>query len=241
MKPFELRSFASAEELARAAVAAWVEEIAAANRAGRDHSVALSGGRIARALFSLTAAEAKARALSVQGVHFFWADERCVPPDDAESNYGLARELLFEPLGVPEPQIHRIRGEDPPIMAAARAEQDIRRSVRCNPAGIPVLDLVLLGMGEDGHVASLFPGEPQGAKSSEGVYRAVTDSPKPPPNRVTLDFPAIAAAQRVWVLVSGAGKERPLRESLEPDGQTPLARVLNLRAHTRILTDLTIG
>ena len=103
---------------------------------------------------------------------------------------------------------------------------------------MPVLDLVLLGMGEDGHVASLFPGEPETVMASKEVYRAVTNSPKPPPNRVTLGYPAIAAAQHVWVLVSGAGKERALRESLEPSGRTPLARVLRLRRQTTLFAYL---
>jgi 6-phosphogluconolactonase len=238
VKPFDLITFPNAEELTRAAAGAWLDEIAAANRAGRRHCVALSGGRIARVLFSAMVAVAKARALSLQGAHFFWADERCVPPDDVESNYRLARELLFEPLEIAEARIHRIRGEEPPAIAAVRAEEDLRRAVKCEAVGIPVLDLVLLGMGEDGHVASLFPGEPEEMISSKAVYRAVRDSPKPPPNRVTLGYPVMVAAQHVWVLVSGAGKERALRESLALSGRTPLGRVLKLRSHTRIFTDL---
>ena len=125
MKPFDLITFPNAEELARAAAGAWLDEIEAANRAGREHSVALSGGRIAPTLFSSTATMAKARAVSLKGTHFFWADERCVPPDDVESNYRPARKLLFEPLAVPESQIHRIRGEDPPAIAAIRAGEDL--------------------------------------------------------------------------------------------------------------------
>jgi 6-phosphogluconolactonase len=101
------------------------------------------------------------------------------------------------------------------------------------------LDLIFLGMGEDGHVASLFPGEEDEAISSEAVYRAVT-AVKPPPRRMTLGYAAIVAATEVWVVASGAGKEGALKESLSPTGKTPLARVLNRRAQTKILTDIML-
>ncbi len=104
----------------------------------------------------------------------------------------------------------------------------------------PVLDLVFLGMGEEGHVASLFPGEPDEVAESPAVYRAVT-VPKPPPRRVTLGYPAICAARQVWVLASGPGKAQALRQSLAPAGNTPLARVLKDRAHTCIFTDILPG
>ena len=93
-------------------------------------------------------------------------------------------------------------------------------------------------MGEDGHVASLFPGEREADGASPAVFRAVMNSPKPPPNRVTLGYAAIAAAKQVWVLTSGAGKEAALRESLSPTGRTPLARVLRARSDARVFTDI---
>jgi len=103
--------------------------------------------------------------------------------------------------------------------------------------GQPVLDLVILGMGEDGHVASLFPGETEEVIKSEAVYRAVT-AVKPPPRRITLGYAAIVAAREVWVIAAGAGKEGALKESFSPRGKTPLARVLGQRAQTRVLTDI---
>ena len=99
-----------------------------------------------------------------------------------------------------------------------------------------MLDLVFLGLGEDGHVASLFPEETEADRASHAIYRPVIAT-KPPPRRITLGYPAIAAAREVWVLASGAGKEDALRKSLA-GRETSLERVIGLRAHTRIFTDI---
>jgi 6-phosphogluconolactonase len=238
LKPFELISFGNADELAQAVASAWLDEVGAASRAGQPHCVALSGGRIAQKLFAFTTHHAKLRGTNQRHVHFFWADERCVPPEDVDSNFRMARGLLFVPMGIAEFQVHRIRGEEQPEVAATKAGEEIRRVARLNDAGQPVLDLVLLGMGEDGHVASLFPGEPQEVRFSQAVYRAIRNSPKPPAQRVTLGYNAIAAARAVWVLVSGAGKEAALHKSLQVSGSTPLATVLGQRTQTRIWSDL---
>ncbi|MGA9451369.1 MAG: 6-phosphogluconolactonase [Verrucomicrobiia bacterium] len=241
MNHFELISFATADELARTVAGQWLDEIESAKRAGKRHCVALSGGRIAQKFFASVVEQAKARAVSFETVHFFWADERCVPPDDTESNFRLANELLFAPLKISESQIHRIRGELPPETAAAQAAAELRRFASSNANGQPVLDLIFLGMGEDGHVASLFPDEMEIAGSDKAVYRAVNNSPKPPPNRITIGYSAIAAARQVWVLISGAGKEVALRESLYGGGCTPLGRVTKFRTQTTIFSDfLTI-
>jgi 6-phosphogluconolactonase len=234
--------FATADELVRAVTCAWLGEIDAARRAGKPHWVALSGGRIAQSFFA-TVAEREARhaggpAMSRPDVHFFWADERCVPPTDAESNFRMANELLFRPLGIAPDQIHRIHGEEPPGRAAESAEAELRRIVPVDGSGQPVLDLVFLGMGEDGHVASLFPGEPESSRASPAVFRAIAGAPKPPPNRITLGFPAIVAARNVWVLASGGGKKAALDEGLSPAGRNPLAQVLRSRGQTRIFTDI---
>jgi 6-phosphogluconolactonase len=103
-----------------------------------------------------------------------------------------------------------------------------------------VLDLIFLGMGEDGHVASLFPGVPLQELDSTVPFLAIENSPKPPPCRISLSYAAIAVAKQVWVLVSGVGKETALRESLRPGGRTPLARVLQLCSRTRIFCDFRL-
>jgi 6-phosphogluconolactonase len=244
----ELISFATADELARAVASAWLDEIEAAKRAGKMHCVALSGGRIARKFFAAVVEQAKARKIGDGGtpslpsnVHFFWTDERCVPPDDPESNFYLAKKLLFEPLKIGDAQIHRIRGEDSPEAAATAASTEITQIAPLNEAGQPILDIIFLGMGEDGHVASLFPGEPDVLISDRAIYRAVKNSPKPPPNRVTLGYAVIAVAKQMWVLVSGTGKEAALRESLLSKGRTPLARVTQFKTHTKIFSDFLLS
>jgi 6-phosphogluconolactonase len=199
--------------------------------------VALSGGRIAGRFFSAVAELASQERISLNAWHFFWGDERCVPPSDPESNFAMAKTLLLAPLQIPEKQIHRIRSEDPPTNAAADATAELCRVAPASAENQPVLDLVFLGMGEDGHVASLFPEESDEARRDRAVYRAVVGT-KPPPRRITLGYPAIAAAQAVWVLASGAGKKSALAESIGPTGRTPLAQVLQRRAHTKIYSDI---
>lgn len=238
MQNVERVSFAEPDDLARAAASQWLDEIAAANRGARPHLAVLSGGRIAENLFAATSALARQRGMAMGGVHFFWADERCVPPDDPESNFRLAQERLLAPLNIGEGQIHRIRGELPPEVAAAQAVSEVRRIVPLDAGGQPIFDLIILGMGPDGHVASLFPGEAEATRADAAIYRAVKNSPKPPPNRVTLGYAAIAAARLVWVLISGGGKEEALRQSLVANGGTPLARVVRSRSQVRIFSDL---
>lgn len=227
--------FESPEVLAQAAAEEWVSRLLASS--GAPVSAALPGGRIYRLFYQALRAEAGRHPGVLNPVHFFWGDERCVPPDDAESNFKLANDLLFQPAGINKDNIHRIPGEEEPGKAAAQAEQALRSVVSGAP--VPVLDYVFLGMGEDGHVASLFPGENPAAINSPAIYRAVR-GPKPPPNRVTLSYAALAAAANVWVLVSGSGKEGALRQSISSGGVTPLARVLSARKETLILTDVQI-
>jgi 6-phosphogluconolactonase len=233
MRPFELKKFATDEELANAAASAWLDEIELANRAGKGQCVALSGGRITQKFLAATVNQAASRDISFSRVHFFWADERCVPPGDPDSNYKMANDLLFVPLKISAAQIHRIRGEEPPASAAKAAEAELRQT-----APNQVFDLIFLGMGEDGHVASLFPGASPAIQEAATPFLVVENSPKPPPTRISLSFKAIFAATNVWVLVSGSGKRSALEESLSATGRTPLARVLQGRTQTCIFSDI---
>lgn len=233
--PCRLHRFPCPDDLAGAVAGRWLARLEP-GRAGQPFAVALSGGRIAQTFLEAAAQKAGGRDRLWQNVHFFWADERCVPPDHPESNYGLASRALLNLAPVPPRHLHRIRGELDPREAASAAEEELRRVVPAPNSGEPVLDLVFLGMGEDGHVASLFPGEPHAAESDPALYRPVIAS-KPPPSRVTMGYGLLAAAREVWVLVSGPGKTPALLESMRVDGGTPLARLLRLRRGTEIFTD----
>ena len=239
MKNIELLSFSAADELARAAAAAWLDEIAAANREGRAHTVALSGGRITQKFFASAVAQNESRRISFANVHFFWADERCVPPTNPDSNFKMADELLFTPLKISAEKIHPLRGELPPAKAVELATVELLQFTSSPAAqnALPKLDLIFLGMGEDGHIASLFPNASANILDSSAPFLVVDDSPKPPPTRISLSFAAIAAARQVWALVSGPGKEAAFRESLKPAGKTPLGRVISSRP-VKIFSDL---
>jgi 6-phosphogluconolactonase len=237
MVNYELLGFASANDLARAAAAAWLDEIEAANRAGKTFCVALSGGRIAQKFFAATVEQARARAVSFERVHFFWADERCVPPTDPDSNFKMANELLLLPLKIAAEKIHRLRGEDSPSAAVKIAESELCRIAPQNEQQQPVLDLIFLGLGEDGHVASLFPGAAAKILDISVPFLVVENSPKPPPTRISLSYKTIFAAKNIAILVSGAGKAAALRESLSPKGGTPLAHVIQRRP-VKIFSDL---
>lgn len=230
-----LHHFGDAQTLAKAAAERWRAALLERNPS-RPFTVALSGGRIPKALYKAFAGLAAGD--SLESVHFFWGDERVVPPTDPESNFHLAAVPLFLALKIPESQVHRMLTERDEAFAVQQAEAEICRVAELNDQGQPVLDLVFLGMGEDGHVASLFPGDTE-ALETLALYRAVT-GPKPPPRRITLGYPALAAAREVWVLASGVGKKEALQASLEPTGNTPLARVLKSRSNTEIFTDFVL-
>ncbi len=236
---YDLIFYSSAETLARAAAEDLRRLLVTRSDESAGFGIALSGGRVAQKFFQAAADVFCRQSCLLKGLHFFWGDERMVPPNHAESNYGMAKALLFEPAGIVESQVHRIRGEELPMTAAELATIDLGEFNRAGLNGDPVLDLVLLGMGEDGHVASLFPGEPESDRLNRAWFRPVLAA-KPPAQRVTVSYGVIAAAREVWVLASGNGKAAALKASLAPDGATPLARVIQLRERTRVLTDIVL-
>lgn len=193
-------------------VTAAVETIGARGR----FSVAVSGGSTPRGLFQLLATEEFRSRVDWERTHFFWADERCVPPDHPDSNFKAAHDLLLTKLPLPSSHIHRIPGELAPDEAALAYERDLRRFF----AGehIPVFDLILLGAGEDGHTASLFPGG-EGIKEKERLAVAVYVE-KLHSHRVTLTLPVLNSARRVVFLVAGREKAVIVQEILE--GKNPL-------------------
>ena len=230
-------SFSTPDELAEAAARDAIEELRKRSLA-HPFGFALSGGRISNNFFAALVKESRAASLNWSNVHFFWADERCVPPDDPESNYRTAREELFEPVQIPDHQVHRIRGEVDGETAAREAEAEIREILPSDKDGQPILDLLFLGIGEDGHTASLFPGEDPALIDDPRVYRPVV-GPKPPPNRVTLGYSAIAASRHAWILASGSGKENAYKALMQREIGLPIVRVVTGRRYTRLYEDIS--
>ena len=239
VRRFELESFATDDELAEAAGRRFATRVIAARDGSRFLSIALSGGRIATRFFAAATRHLAGRGGMGGRAHFFWADERCVAPEDGESNYRAAKEGLLGPLGVATAQVHRIPGELDPAEAALRASAEYAGVMARHGVEPARLDLALLGMGEDGHIASLFPGEGGGSRLDPAIFRAVV-APKPPPNRVTMGYGTLGAAREVWVLVSGGGKEGALKESLRAGGRTPLARLLGMQGNAHVLSSVQL-
>jgi len=232
-----VQTFSGAQELAEAAAHHFVDAIP--QRAA--FHVALSGGRIAKTFYDAIVQIVRSESQHVDHIHFFFADERCVPPTDPESNFITARQSLFDPLHIRSGQIHRIHGEIDDGYAAQEAEAELCRIAPLDPNGTPILDLVILGMGEDGHTASLFPGESESLIKDTAVYRAVT-AVKPPPRRITIGYAPLRVARQLVVLASGKGKEPVLREVLKQVSQgapkVPLARVLHAHENAVVFGDI---
>lgn len=179
-----------------------------------DHdyfAVALSGGSTPRALFELLAAPENAQHIGWSKVHVFWGDERTVPPDHVDSNYRMAKAALLDHVALPSSNVHRISGELEPALAAAEYEQTLR-SYFATRAGKTRFDLILLGMGEDGHTASLFP-DTEALDETERLV-AANYVPELSTWRVTLTAPVINDAAHVAFLISGAGKAHILKRVL---------------------------
>jgi 6-phosphogluconolactonase len=199
---------AAADEILHAAVEA-------IERRGR-FTIALSGGSTPRSLYSLIAANAAA-SVAWQKVFFFWGDERHVGPKDAESNFRMVEESLFSKIPVPAGNIFRVPSEDPDAAAAAGAyEQVMRKFFETAPGAFPRFDVILLGMGPDGHTASLFPETAALKEKSRWVVANWVE--KLQTYRITLTLPVLNQARLVAFLISGTDKAAALHEVLEGKG-----------------------
>ena len=201
MKP---QVFDTAEEMASAVADRFVDSAEEAARNGRSLSVALSGGSTPRFLFKELASSPRRERIPWGAVHLFWSDERCVPPQHSESNFGMARVTLLRNITIPETNIHRIRGENEPEAEAVRYSDEITFALRTPSGDRPRLDWIFLGMGVDGHTASLFPGSP--ILSNEKDACGVAEHPETRQKRVTLTLPIINNAARVSFMVTGKDK-----------------------------------
>jgi 6-phosphogluconolactonase len=247
-----ITTFADPEATAeRAAV-----EIARALESAREQRgvahLALSGGSTPARTYELLAGALE----DWDGVEIWFADERCVAPEDEESNYRMAAETLLRPAGIDPARVHRMEGELGPEEGARRyAEALARSSAAAGPSAtaqspgtsagesaiagqtLPVLDLIALGIGPDGHVASLFPGAPTLDAGEQAICLPVHDSPKPPPERITLSLAVLRAARRCLLLATGAGKADAISAVLaEPSRHVP-ASLLRRERLTIIVDD----
>lgn len=219
----EIHIFTTPEDTAEGA-AAFVAPLAenCAQAQGR-FTVALSGGSTPRRLYQLLASAPHAGRLAWDRWHIFWSDERCVPPDHQESNYRMAKETLLDHVPIPSSQVHRIRGEATPQLAAQEYEDLLRQIFQTTT---PVFDLILLGIGEDGHTASLFPGTT--ALREEKRLVVANWVPHLQAYRITFTLLLITIASTISFLVTDGSKAAVIRQVLEPapgDPMLPAAQV----------------
>jgi 6-phosphogluconolactonase len=219
-----------ADAVARALADVVVE---AAYKAMREHGearIVLAGGRTPRAAYALLSGERKAD-VEWRRVALYFGDERCVPPDDESSNYRMARETLLDPLGLRGSSVRRVAGELEPDAAARDYDSELRH-LRAEHE--PMFDLVLLGIGPEGHTASLFPGSP--ALEENGQLAMAVVAPVHPPQRVTMTPPALGSTAQMVFAVTGADKADAVARVIAGDEDLPAARVSRL-APSRFLVD----
>ena len=231
-----LEIFRDRQALIQAAAGKIVRLGAAAIEGKGRFAVALSGGSTPRPLYALLA-EKLAGSMDWSRVHLFWGDERCVPPDDPSSNYRMVREALLDKVSIPPSNVHRIHGEEDPKAAAVAYERELRSffgSAGVDNPSRAGFDLVLLGIGENGHTASLFPGLPAVSETVRWVVAQYVEVVSM--WRITLTPVVINAADHVFFLVSGADKAEAAGRVLEGPIQPEVLPAQVIRpAHGQLL------
>jgi len=217
-----LRVFKDAEEMSRAAAENFIAAAAQAIAERDRFIVALNGGGTPRRLFQLLASAPDK--MDWSRTHVFWGDERCVPPTDPESSYGMAKEILLDHVPIPLDNVHRVLSEPEPGEAVSDYIRVLKRFAS-PPLDWPRFDLILLGMGDDGHTASLFPHSP--VEATAPVLAVTGDYQSRPARRVTLTPLVFNSAQNVMFLVTGASKAGTLKHVLNQESpeQYPAARI----------------
>ncbi len=212
-----IRIFEDLNKLSAAAADLWIESARQALQERGRFLIALSGGGTPMNLYRLMAHEPYRSQVDWSRAHIFWGDERCVPPDDPESSYGQAKQTFLDQVAIPDENVHRVASDLEP---AAAAEDYARILGRFAESGLafPRFDLVLLGMGEDGHTASLFPGSP--VDVSTPTLAVTAHYQNRPANRVTLTPIVFNAARRIMFLAAGAAKAETLVHVLK-EGYNP--------------------
>jgi 6-phosphogluconolactonase len=221
-----------ADSVAERAAALIVRHLRRAREQRGVAHVALSGGTTPGQTYRLLGAQPG----ELRAVEVWFADERCVAPEHEDSNYRLAAETLIEPAALAPARVHRMWGELGPAAGAAQYAEELR-SHPPQQEGLPVLDLVVLGIGPDGHIASLFPGAETLDAPADALCLGVEDSPKPPPERITLSLAVLRAARSCLLLATGAAKADAVSAMLaEPSRHVP-ASMLRRERLSVILDD----
>jgi 6-phosphogluconolactonase len=209
-----VRRHDDADTLVGDVASALLERIEAAQARGELPNIGLTGGTIADALHRELARRAPDSSVDWSRIVFWWGDERFVPVDSPDRNAGQAREALLDHVPVDPAHVHEVPGSDQ-VATAEDAAASYSASMRADGAGF--FEVLMLGVGPDGHCASLFPGHPALA-ARDAIAVAVHDSPKPPPDRVTLTFEAMERCRAVWFIASGEGKADAVARALAPEG-----------------------
>ena len=213
-------------ELAEAAASWTAQRITSAVGERGACYMALAGGETPRGCYERLAQPPYREALPWPSVFVYWSDERQVPLDDPGSNYAMARAALLDQVPIPPEQVFPLVGDPTPAL----------RRVPSDAVGRPRFDVIHLGLGEDGHTASLFPGH-SALREARALIAAVHDAPKPPPERLTLTLPVINAARAVLFMVQGASKREALVRVLRRDPALPASRVQPLDGELHFIVD----
>ena len=197
--------------------------------------IVLTGGSTPRAAYGELVKAVQTVGVDVSRCTVWFTDERCVPPEDERSNYGMVRDALLDPLGSAAPAVHRMRGELGPSEAAEDYERELRA------AGPPRFDLVLLGIGPDGHLASMFPDQESLSERSRLVLAVEQAGFEPYVSRVTLTFPALVNARQIVFLATGASKAEPVAAAFgpnaKPDPHVPSSLLPPMAKDVKVLLD----
>ncbi|MCG3728835.1 6-phosphogluconolactonase [Vibrio cincinnatiensis] len=222
---------------AQAVVESLAKDLQTYSEQGKPVHISLSGGSTPKMLFQLLASPPYATAIQWQNLHFWWGDERCVAPDDDESNYGEANALLFSQIDIPSDNIHRILGENEPHAEAKRFAEEMTQVVPVKK-GVPVFDWILLGVGADGHTASLFPNV---TDYQDEHLSLVASHPESGQLRVSKTAKVLEAAKRISYLVLGSGKTEIVHEihtTPAADLPYPAAKIQSSHGDTEWYLDL---
>lgn len=213
-------------DLAKAAASWTAERITGAVAARKACYLALAGGETPRACYERLARPPYRDALPWPSVFVYWSDERQVPLDDPASNYAMAKAALLDHVPIPPDHVFPLVGDPTPAL----------RGVPADARGRPRFDLVHLGLGEDGHTASLFPGDPA-LREADALVAVVHNAPKPPPERLTLTLPVINAARAVLFMVQGGSKREALARVLRRDPAVPASHIQPVDGELHFIVD----